>query len=324
MVDRDFIRFLYELVLRRDPDTAGLEQWTRAFEASPDPMTFFKLFWESPEAAATPNPYLKSSRIRRAPALYFFHIPKTAGTSVGRYFDRVCSPAEICPYWSWDDLVATPREQLESFQVFRGHFQGYLEDYLRRPLTMLTILRDPVERSISCYYYARSNPNYPFHQQAMTRTLREYCLDPGTRWRIEDYQTACLLTLLWRCGSNFEADCAAMAGSQFAIHTAVEATTAAGVPVGKRFELACHALERFAAVGITEHLAESLNLFSRTLGLPEVTEPIRENSSANRPAAAEIDGKTLETIRELTRADQLIYDYAKSSFFEKTGLGKRH
>jgi hypothetical protein len=205
-----------------------------------------------------------------------------------------------------------PAEELSRYRIFRGHFQGYLGDFLRRPLLLLTLLRDPIERTISCYSYARCNPDYPFHEYARKLTLREYCLHPATRWRIEDYQTSCLLSILWRSGDRLAQDCRYFAGTDYALHRAIEATTAQAVPAETKFGLARGALHHFAAVGLTERIEDSLALFSDALGVGRCPFNYWENASRQRPRAAELDSQTLATIEELTQADRLIYEYVKA------------
>ena len=317
---REFVDFLYRLVLQRRADEAGLHHWAGLLDAGADPLAVFEQIWRSPEfERSVVNPYLRwpdqpeSTTARFSDGVYFMHIPKTAGSSIARYFQLTYPTHEICPLWSWDDLTALSRAQLDSYRVFCGHFQGYLPGYLRRNLTLLTMLRDPLERTLSCYWYARSNPGYPFHSQAMALSLRQYCLHASTRWRIEDYQTTCLLSVLSGSGIRPD-DFSPLFGPDYPLHKAIEASTGCAVAPEVRFGLARTALQRFAAVGITDRFQASLDLFSRTLGHKTINEPIHLNRVPGRPSADDLDPQTRQTIIDLTRADRLLYDYARQRF----------
>jgi hypothetical protein len=52
----------------------------------------------------------------------------------------------------------------------------------------------------------------------------------------------------------------------------------------------------------------------RTLGVPCIAGVIRDNTSPNRPSAAEIDSDTRRTIEALTWADRRVSDFALAAF----------
>lgn len=98
-----------------------------------------------------------------ASSLLFLHIPKTAGTSLRRF---LCNqfPAQACLL---DPLPLGPRLQgWEPLQFAGGEFDQYafvtghldydcIARYRRRPY-VLTVLRNPVDRALSAYYYQRT------------------------------------------------------------------------------------------------------------------------------------------------------------------------
>src|SRR5215472_13748333 len=127
-------------------------------------------------------------RVASADGIYFLHIPKTAGASMHRAIDAAFPPELICRHWLWDQLVTMPADRLRSYRVFRGHFHGDLERFLERPLRIFTLLRDPIERTVSSYYYHRGYRSHPLYPLIATLSLREFCLHPVTMHMVRNYQ----------------------------------------------------------------------------------------------------------------------------------------
>lgn len=87
--------------------------------------------------------------------LVFLHIPKTAGSSVGQFFDAQYLPAEICHIYSGNvkEQLQTALED-EKIRFIRGHFGLYkalLEQLPNSDIFVFTFLREPILRVISLY-----------------------------------------------------------------------------------------------------------------------------------------------------------------------------
>lgn len=240
--------------------------------------------------------------------VYFFHIPKTAGMTVWKAIESAYDPESICPHWLWDQLIEAPREELDRYKVFRGHFYGFLEPYLGRELRKFTVLRDPVERTISYYYYIRVLKEHPNHKHAQALSLREFCLHEGTRYLVENYQAGYLASFA------FTQDPLAVAREYTAeqrrthMYQARLEPATKGIPHGELLAAARDGLSRFASVGIVEKLPEAMRAAGEALGCTFTLPEERQNVTPERPATQELDQATLDTIRELTSVDQELYD----------------
>lgn len=92
-------------------------------------------------------------------ALYFLHIPKTAGSSVSSYIDEQYQSRKILGPKTWNQFLkelppkkwASHSKPMSKYDLIRGHYGwGALRQFRQKPI-ILTFLRDPLDRCISQY-----------------------------------------------------------------------------------------------------------------------------------------------------------------------------
>jgi hypothetical protein len=85
----------------------------------------------------------------------FLHIPKTAGQSVHAALVNAFGKESVCPARVNDQLRRMSITELNRYQVFSGHFDWSLLDCIKGPKYVFTILREPIDRILSFYFYLR-------------------------------------------------------------------------------------------------------------------------------------------------------------------------
>lgn len=110
-------------------------------------------------------------------AVIFLHIPKTAGTTLNRIIEGQYSPFEIFtmdPY----RIRATPERlkrlsegRRRRLRVVRGHMFYGIHEFLPQGATYITMLRDPVARALSTYYFILRRPLNPLHRKVKKERL---------------------------------------------------------------------------------------------------------------------------------------------------------
>ncbi len=248
--------------------------------------------------------------------LYFWHIPKTAGTSTYQFLGDRFAAAAICPAGLWDQLVALPPDQAVSYGVYRGHFLGYLDGFLQKATIKITLLRELIERTISHFAEVRRTATHPYHPVVRSQTLLEFATSPETRHMVENFQARYLAASgddIMALARQFSpADLAV-----FKLQTYLE--TLPLPPADTLYERARAALGGFAVVGTTKRFDETMQQVAAMLTLAPHRPFERRNASADRECVERLDGRTHEAIEAATRIDRRLYELARSGRWRALG-----
>jgi len=241
------------------------------------------------------------------PPLYYLHIPKTAGTSLVAFLDAQFSAKDICPAQLLPALFALGCARASRYRLYRGHLWYGLARYVGQPLRLLTMLRDPLQRTLSWFSHARRDPNAYRHDRIVEErwSLQDFVTDPQTQWDMVNTQTLFL-------AADLDYDQLALDPVGYGRRTI--RALAERRDDRRLLETAKRRLEAMD-FGITERMWESVCLFSHVFGLdPEV--PVeRLNVSPHR--ATEVTAAERAAIDEITPLDRELYDWACDRFSER-------
>jgi hypothetical protein len=233
--------------------------------------------------AATPRP----------PLVFFLHLPRTAGTTLARVIEhQYTSKAILLLYDSstGEEIRRVPRDRQDRLRAVVGHFYLGTHHFLARPSTYVTLLRDPVDRVISHYYFVRGDPTHYLHEAARQMNLSEYVISCDLAEPNND-QTRLL--------------CGHYQGS------IPDRCTDAMLPVAKD-----NLREHFTVVGLTEEYDRSLMLMKRTLGW-SYPFYVRQNVTPQRLRKDDLSAETLSVIKTYNRLDIELYRDAQAIFEEQ-------
>jgi hypothetical protein len=240
------------------------------------------------------------SLLREAPApvgrprqLVFLHIQKTGGISLldflGRHFDWyrtlwVFSPVEFDEY--------APSE-IAHFDRVCGHLTARNLAAVRPDAFLCTVVREPIDRLISCYWYFRTfrvrmrESVRHAVESARGKTFLEFLRDPAPEVRRHLF--------------NHQAH--ALAGDWAAPDARPDDELAAA---------AIAALERFDSVWLTDGFDAGVERLCSQFGWQSPGRIPVLNRTDARPAALELTPEELDEARRLTVADEQVYQTARA------------
>ena len=219
-------------------------------------------------------------------ALIFLHIPKTAGTTLNRIIEWQYNPVSIFTldaraHATVERFKTLSEERRRRLRVVRGHMLYGIHEFLPQGGTYMTVLREPVARVLSSYYFILRRPLHPLHRKLKKERLG-----------VEEY----LRLIPHR--NNLQ--CQLIAGVQN------------GASCDDRIlEIAKENLTKsFSVIGLCERFEESLVLMAKTFGW-EI--PYYENRKVSkvRPALA---SDVVNMIQEHNRLDMELYEFARKRF----------
>lgn len=226
------------------------------------------------------------------PVFLYLHIPKTAGSAVISAIREHFLGRKSCEVEGPDYLASEARlldggsSRADQFDLVTGHFSYGLHRAFARPCHYYAIVRDPVDRLISLYYFTKSTPAHPRYSAANDMSLMQYALS-GIHPEIENCQTK---MLSGRPASNF------LNGVEVCSSEDIDRAIA-------------HLDSSFVSVGVFEHLELSLRMLTAKTGWPN-TVVARQNVTLNRPRASDISDEERRALESVNRFDLILYRHA--------------
>ncbi|WP_461208895.1 sulfotransferase family 2 domain-containing protein [Desulfocurvus sp. DL9XJH121] len=227
--------------------------------------------------------------------IFFFHVMKTAGTTVVRLLEQAFGPEASCALPTHEGADAGPfLERVDAVRplVVSGHPHHLFplwERALARtgPRSAMTFLRHPVERFLSCYYFITQSNYVQTRVGRFDLSLPEAlgCNDPRLA---RNMMTKALASL------GRPRDYAAPADRA-------------------DLDRALDNLEAMDFVGLAEEFAWSYALLALTFGFepPPITS---WNVNASRPGAADLDPALVERIMADNALDLALYAHGVKLF----------
>jgi len=189
-----------------------------------------------------------------------------------------------------EDFKTADAERKKHIKFIRGHIEFGLHRYLFEPYRYITILRDPIERMISWYYFLLQDKNSYGYQKFV---LRSDGFEDFVRKGFGGVNS--IIQMLIEPEEYKK-----IAGEKARLETAKE-----------------NLVNYMTAVGTVESFDETLILFKNKLGWRYLPIYSKENVTHSRPKKSDLPASTIDAILERNREDVEFFQFAGQVFQEQ-------
>ena len=217
-----------------------------------------------------------------------FHIPKTGGLALQHYFVEHLGKARVS-----DTILGSRLKdavvQFDYLDVVSGHFSLQQGDRLPRDRCCITVLRNPLDRFLSEYFYNRSDSSHRLlgaNQHALN-----------------------LDVYLEQLSSNQQEDMAVQIGMLYALGT----SSRTYISMEEKFAAAIKAIDSFDLIGTQEELVDFACMLDARFGWEGV--PLKlKNATSQRISVESLSPQHAHKLRTFFAQELELYQYAKSRF----------
>jgi hypothetical protein len=225
----------------------------------------------------------------------FDHLPKTGGTAWRTVLEEIFGRENVTQHLEGRSEVWA-MQRYADYRVISGHFLSLLPtDGQNGARVHHTLLRHPVDRAISEYFYWRHHAH---------EGVRDRLGDWAQRFDICDFFRA-------RLDSN------ETAATNFCTKHFASRITRDIDNSDTLLPIALESLRRYEFVGIYEVLHDSVDMFCWQFALPGVRQVPRVNVTASRVSVRDLDPSALRILTEMNNLDVQLYEHALATFESK-------
>lgn len=227
------------------------------------------------------------------PLVIFLHLPKTAGMTIRSILEREYSSS--CIYniypegkFSAESYKALPKNRRKKIKLVCGHFKYGLHEQLEvEKYTYFTLVRNPIDRTISQYYYTKHSKHHPLNPilNSEEMTLQEY-VTSGLTKQLDNGQTRLLAG-----EAGYEPDFGDCSDDV--------------LDIAKK-----NLRESFSVVGTTERFDETLLLLKAVFGWQAMPFYIKKNVSKQRPKRDLLSPDIEAFLTERQKIDLALHAYS--------------
>jgi hypothetical protein len=283
----------------------------------------------SPQAQEQEN-FMRTKLQIQAPPVYLFHIPKTAGSSLGAVFRPAYAASEIFTRQTVKTFGQFSLANLRNFRCYCCHYGIGLFDLVgRTDLLTITMLRDPIERVVSHYYFHQKwvlrdgmekHPQYSQEMIAYVQSDIKAWLDiPELAEPFHNEQTR-FLGVATDLSHYFKQGTIARRNTQLPTSLLPKPAPLEKVDMAQAAATARQRLEAMTIVGLTERFDESVEMICGMLGIPIPVKTPRANLGPQKKDVdihryrRQLAPDLLEQLEALNTYDQELYRCACELF----------
>ncbi len=227
------------------------------------------------------------------PRTVFDHLPKTAGTSVSAALSRALGVSNTVVETSYPHHVAV-RGAAQTCRLVAGHLWFFPGEALAAGWYYATLLRDPIDRFVSQYYFYRSHAN---------AVRRGNVRDADVVAAVQLDLLAYLQRSQARLATNFQAR-----------HFAWRACDAPErLSDTQLFEAAVASLREYDLLGEFADVQGFVDVYCDALAVERQTVP-HVNRTVARPELGALSASVMTRLRETNAVDLALCDWAREQF----------